>query len=187
LRECSKGVFLAESAAKSGLPLLTCIVIWAGSPQGGYDCIVMDPPWENKSAKRSAHYPTLPSWNLLSIPIKRLLNRVLNSPPRLLVCPLHSTATMLGTLPSTGVSLAILCSLVSLEHVENSHASCAELCGWQERGLLALWVTNRERHRRFVKQKLLPAWGLELLAIWFWLKVTDAGELVSRLVQLLSF
>ena len=26
--------------------------------------------------------------------------------------------------------------------------------------MLALWVTNRERHRRFIEAELLPAWGL---------------------------
>ncbi len=50
--------------------------LWlAGCAPESYDCIVMDPPWENKSAKRSACYPTLPSRRLLSLPIKRLLNQ----------------------------------------------------------------------------------------------------------------
>lgn len=42
----------------------------AGS--GGYHCIVLDPPWENASAKRSARYPTLPSRNLLGLPLRQL-------------------------------------------------------------------------------------------------------------------
>ena len=52
----------------------------------------------------------------------------------------------------------------------------------QKRGLLALWMTNRERHRRFVDAELLPAWGLRQVAAWYWLKVTDDGQLVSSLV-----
>lgn len=48
--------------------------------------------------------------------------------------------------------------------------------------MLALWVTNRERLRRFVDMELLPRWGLETVATWFWLKVTDSGQLVSPLV-----
>lgn len=52
----------------------------------------------------------------------------------------------------------------------------------QGRGLLALWMTNRERHRRFVDAELLPAWGLRQVAAWYWLKVTDEGQLVSSLV-----
>ncbi|CAK0783316.1 hypothetical protein CVIRNUC_006515 [Coccomyxa viridis] len=100
-------------------PLLT------GSPKDGFECIVIDPPWENASAQRSNAYPTLPSRNLLGIPVKRLLH--------------------------------------------------------QGRGLLALWVTNRERHRRFVDAELLPAWGLRHVATWYWLKVTNDVQLVSPL------
>ena len=55
------------------------------------------------------------------------------------------------------------------------------MVGSQE-GLLALWVTNRERLRRFVEAELLPAWGLELAAQWVWLKVTARGALVTPLV-----
>ena len=58
------------------------------------------------------------------------------------------------------------------------------MLGLQERGVLALWVTNRERHRRFVDAELLSAWGLCHVAIWHWLKVTDDGQLVSPLVTL---
>ena len=48
----------------------------AGSPKDGFECIVIDPPWENASAQRSNAYPTLPSRNLLGIPVKRLLHQV---------------------------------------------------------------------------------------------------------------
>ena len=47
---------------------------------------------------------------------------------------------------------------------------------------MALWVTNRERLRRFVEAELLPTWGLELAAQWLWLKVTARGALVTPLV-----
>ena len=45
-----------------------------------------------------------------------------------------------------------------------------------------MWVTNRERHQRFIHEELLPHWGLKHVATWFWLKVTNSGELVSPLV-----
>lgn len=45
-------------------------------PDKGFDCVLMDPPWENASAQRSSAYPTLPSRNLLGISMKRLLNQV---------------------------------------------------------------------------------------------------------------
>lgn len=38
--------------------------------------MVVDPPWENASAQRSSAYPTLPSRNLLGVPMKRLLHQV---------------------------------------------------------------------------------------------------------------
>lgn len=37
-----------------------------------YDCIVIDPPWENKSVKRSKKYKTLPDWELYKLPIAKL-------------------------------------------------------------------------------------------------------------------
>lgn len=77
-------------------------VLHAG-PAGGYHCIVLDPPWENASAKRSARYPTLPSRNLLALPLRALM--------------------------------------------------AAEGC------LVAMWVTNRERHRRFIDQGALTCVG----------------------------
>ncbi|XP_042507525.1 methyltransferase-like protein 2 [Macadamia integrifolia] len=38
----------------------------------GFNLIVIDPPWENKSARQKSVYPTLPNRYLLSIPIKKL-------------------------------------------------------------------------------------------------------------------
>ena len=53
--------------------------------------------------------------------------------------------------------------------------------------MLALWVTNRERHRRFIDAELLPAWGLRHVATLYWLKVTNDGQLVSPLVLLCHY
>lgn len=39
-----------------------------------YDVIVMDPPWENKSVKRSKKYSHLPEYDLKKIPIQHLLS-----------------------------------------------------------------------------------------------------------------
>ena len=55
----------------------------------------------------------------------------------------------------------------------------------QGHGLLALWVTNRERLCTFVERELLPAWGLQHVATWYWVKVTNDGQLVTPLVRLL--
>jgi hypothetical protein len=33
--------------------------------------------------------------------------------------------------------------------------------------LVALWITNRERHLRFAEEELLPAWGLQRVGTWY--------------------
>ncbi|XP_056155200.1 N(6)-adenine-specific methyltransferase METTL4 [Lampris incognitus] len=89
-----------------------------------FDLIVMDPPWENKSLKRSGRYSSLPSSQLKYLPIP------------------------------------LLASL-----------NC----------LVVTWVTNRPSHQRFVRDELYPHWGVEVLAEWFWVKVTRTGEFVYPL------
>ncbi|KAE8100551.1 hypothetical protein FH972_018438 [Carpinus fangiana] len=41
-------------------------------PGRGFNLIVVDPPWENGSARQKSRYPTLPNRNFLSLPIKQL-------------------------------------------------------------------------------------------------------------------
>ncbi|XP_034718484.1 N(6)-adenine-specific methyltransferase METTL4 [Etheostoma cragini] len=89
-----------------------------------FDLIVMDPPWENKSVKRSRRYSSLPSSQLKRLPIPLL-------------------ASM----------------------------NC----------LVVTWVTNRPSHLRFVRDELYPHWGLEVVAEWFWVKVTTSGQFVFPL------
>lgn len=43
-----------------------------------FNCIVMDPPWENRSVKRGGKYPTVPSRQLLSLPVPNLLKQASN-------------------------------------------------------------------------------------------------------------
>uniref|UniRef100_A0A7C9APA3 Site-specific DNA-methyltransferase (Adenine-specific) n=2 Tax=Opuntia streptacantha TaxID=393608 RepID=A0A7C9APA3_OPUST len=38
----------------------------------GFNCILIDPPWENRSAYQKSMYPTLPNRYFLSIPIRQL-------------------------------------------------------------------------------------------------------------------
>mmetsp|Transcript_45887 Transcript_45887/g.87585 ORF Transcript_45887/g.87585 Transcript_45887/m.87585 type:complete len:466 (+) Transcript_45887:158-1555(+) len=92
---------------------------------GGFHVILMDPPWENASARRGQKYSTVPSRNFLTLPI-------------------------------------------------------VELCHSQG-ALVAVWITNRERHLRFAMDELFPAWNVDLVATWYWLKVTDTGDLVTPL------
>ncbi|KAM7369793.1 hypothetical protein PAMP_011084 [Pampus punctatissimus] len=89
-----------------------------------FELIVMDPPWENKSVKRSRRYSSLPSSQLKRLPIP-----LLASPNSLVVT----------------------------------------------------WVTNRPSHLRFVCDELYPHWGVEVVAEWYWVKVTTSGQFVFPL------
>ncbi|NXY71520.1 METL4 protein, partial [Glareola pratincola] len=92
-----------------------------------YDVIVIDPPWENKSVKRSNRYSHLSSWQIKQIPVPAL---------------------------------------------------AAPDC------LVVTWVTNRQKHLRFVKDELYPHWSVKTLAEWHWVKITRAGEFVLPLDSL---
>ncbi|NXL65265.1 METL4 protein, partial [Chordeiles acutipennis] len=92
-----------------------------------YDVIVIDPPWENKSVKRSNRYSYLSSWQIKQIPVPAL---------------------------------------------------AAPNC------LVVTWVTNRQKHLRFVKDELYPHWSVKTLAEWHWVKITKAGEFVLPLDSL---
>ncbi|NXE72735.1 METL4 protein, partial [Cochlearius cochlearius] len=92
-----------------------------------YDVIVIDPPWENKSVKRSNRYGHLSSWQIKQIPVPAL---------------------------------------------------AAPNC------LVVTWVTNRQKHLRFVKDELYPHWSVKTLAEWHWVKITRAGEFVLPLDSL---
>jgi hypothetical protein len=39
--------------------------------------------------------------------------------------------------------------------------------------LIATWVTNNPKHRRFVRDKLYPDWGISQVVDWWWVKITD--------------
>ncbi|NXO38328.1 METL4 protein, partial [Locustella ochotensis] len=92
-----------------------------------YDVIVIDPPWENKSVKRSNRYSHLSSLQIKQIPVPTL---------------------------------------------------AAPNC------LVVMWVTNRQKHLRFVKDELYPHWSVKTLAEWHWVKITTAGEFVLPLDSL---
>ncbi|XP_024614719.1 methyltransferase-like protein 4 isoform X1 [Neophocaena asiaeorientalis asiaeorientalis] len=97
-------------------PLLSC--------KKTYDVIVIDPPWQNKSVKRSNRYSYLSPLQIKQIPIPKL---------------------------------------------------AAPNC------LVVTWVTNRQKHLRFVKEELYPSWSVEIVAEWHWVKITSSGEFVFPL------
>ncbi|XP_077208778.1 N(6)-adenine-specific methyltransferase METTL4 [Paroedura picta] len=89
-----------------------------------FGIIVIDPPWENKSVKRSNRYSYLPSWQIKQIPMPAL---------------------------------------------------AAPEC------LVVTWVTNRQKHLRFVKDELYPHWAVHGVVEWYWVKITKSGEFVFPL------
>ncbi|XP_072267460.1 N(6)-adenine-specific methyltransferase METTL4 [Pyxicephalus adspersus] len=86
-----------------------------------YGVIVIDPPWENKSVKRSKRYNYLSTSEIKQLPIPDL---------------------------------------------------AAQNC------LVITWVTNRQKHLRFVKEELYPHWSIRTLAEWHWVKITQSGDFV---------
>ncbi|KAI5845009.1 MT-A70-domain-containing protein, partial [Morchella snyderi] len=100
-----------------------------------FDFALLDPPWPNRSAARSAAYSTLSSrpggggggggiHELLQLPL--------------------------------GPALA-------------------------PGALVAVWITNKPRHRAFVVERLFARWGVVEAGEWVWLKVTGGGEPVVAL------
>lgn len=89
-----------------------------------FDVIVIDPPWENKSVKRSNRYNSLSPQQIKQMPVPKL-----------------------------------------------AAADC----------LIVTWVTNRQKHLCFVKEELYPLWSVEVVAEWYWVKITNSGEFVFPL------
>lgn len=47
--------------------------------------------------------------------------------------------------------------------------------------LVGVWVTNKQKYRKFVIEELFPSWSCKLVAEWHWVKVTRKGEMVFDL------
>ena len=55
--------------------------------------------------------------------------------------------------------------------------------------LVVVWATNKQAQLKFIQDRLFPAWKVEFLAHWFWLKVFDnkfGHNLYNTFSQLLS-
>ncbi|GAA5865387.1 hypothetical protein JCM3774_005620 [Rhodotorula dairenensis] len=114
----SSGFLLSDmstwSDASSGVTEL-------GRKKGGWDILLLDPPWPNVSATRSASYETFDPYDLWKLDVRALL----------------------GDKPA----------------------------------VVAIWLTNRVKFRRLVKDKLFPSWDVRDVAEWYWIKVaSETGE-----------
>eukprot|EP00249_Psilotum_nudum_P014164 c24697_g1_i4 orf=45-1454(+) len=73
LAECVGHTFLLPRRCRllvSDLAQISRLI--PGHPSDGYNVILIDPPWENKSVHRQSLYPTLPNRRLLALPLQKL-------------------------------------------------------------------------------------------------------------------
>lgn len=47
--------------------------------------------------------------------------------------------------------------------------------------LVVIWVTNKQKYRKFVLEELFPSWSCKPVGEWHWIKVTRKGEMVFDL------
>ncbi|KAI8459782.1 hypothetical protein BY996DRAFT_4633205 [Phakopsora pachyrhizi] len=88
----------------------------------GWDVVIIDPPWENESAKRSKSYRSIELYELFKVNLKASLS--LNS---------------------------------------------------NKKSLVLIWVTNRPKFRRFLKNKFMPDSNIVgPYREWYWLKITSS-------------
>lgn len=70
--------------------------------------------------------------------------------------------------------------IYDLYQIDLSRLLC---CAFQPRPtLVAVWVTNHVKYRKFVGNKLFPAWNITDTKSWYWVKVTAApsgGDLAA--------
>lgn len=109
-------------------------------PDSGFDLIVADPPWDNKSVHRSKVYPTMRHNRLLQLPVGTLFR-------------------LSGWLADFSDTIGNLLN--------------------PREGVVAVWVTNDPKLRRFVETELFPSWGVRRCGIWFWLKLSPDFDPVS--------
>lgn len=46
--------------------------------------------------------------------------------------------------------------------------------------LVVVWVTNKQKHIKFIAEQFFPANNIQVKAKWFWLKVTELTEFIAR-------
>lgn len=49
--------------------------------------------------------------------------------------------------------------------------------------LVVTWVTNRQKHLCFVKEELYPSWSVEVIAEWYWVKVSPEVSTVNSVTR----
>lgn len=117
----------------------------------------MDPPWPNKSGLWKKKTSTIHQ-ELLG----RKHHALPNSPFTLFFLIVHRSSHY----ETQDIYDLYQIPLTSLVHTNS---------------LVAVWITNKPKYRRFVVDKLFKSWHVDCIGEWTWLKVTDDGEPVFPL------
>jgi N6-adenosine-specific RNA methylase IME4 len=116
-----------------------------------FNLMLLDPPWPNRSVRRSGHYNTHPYFGMEEL--TQRLGDILRA---------HSYVH--GNVPCTNT-------------VPDHHRSFA---AQSRQSLAAIWVTNSERSRKAAYDSLRSA-GFRICEEWIWIKTTTDGQPISTL------
>ncbi|CAL5875028.1 uncharacterized protein PFLUO_LOCUS9331 [Penicillium psychrofluorescens] len=116
-----------------------------------FNLVLLDPPWPNRSVRRSGHYNTHPYFGMEQL--TQRLEDILRA---------HSY-----------VHSDIVCTNTVPDH----HLSAA---AQSRQSLAAIWVTNSERSRKAAYDSLRSA-GFCVCEEWIWIKTTTDGQPISTL------
>ncbi|RAH65192.1 MT-A70 family [Aspergillus aculeatinus CBS 121060] len=138
------------------IPITTTPVANAETPIPGlphhrkFDLILLDPPWANRSVRRSGHYHTQTylDWELLTQRIRNVLS-------------VH----LVQDSPSPS---------------KEAKAEAAEQCrdGRRRSAIAAIWITNSGKARKTAYDAIQGA-GLTVCEEWVWVKTTTEGEPIT--------
>ncbi|KAJ5815452.1 hypothetical protein N7474_007229 [Penicillium riverlandense] len=116
-----------------------------------FNLMLLDPPWPNRSVRRSGHYNTHPYFGMEEL--TKRLGDILRA---------HSYVH--GDVPCTNT-------------VPDHHPSAV---AQSRQSLAAIWVTNSERSRKAAYDSLHSA-GFRVCEEWIWIKTTTDGQPISTL------
>ncbi|KAJ5605711.1 hypothetical protein N7510_008492 [Penicillium lagena] len=116
-----------------------------------FNLMLLDPPWPNRSVRRSGHYNTHPYFGMEEL--TQCLGAILRAHSYV-----HDDVSCTNTVP---------------DHHPSSAAQSRQ-------SLAAIWVTNSERSRKAAYDSLRSA-GFRVCEEWIWIKITTDGQPISTL------